>query len=116
MRDHIVLDVFRSQVSLECGSYGHDGPPVQHASLASVQAPMPAVIKAETKATRPSAAIGVVAAGTSDITSIQPWAYRSPTRIPKSRMTAKRIMGSATATARPKAAIVAVCGKLVTFP
>src|SRR6266849_1841982 len=36
MRDHTVLDVFRSQVSLECGSYGHDGPPVRLASLASL--------------------------------------------------------------------------------
>src|SRR5258705_12272850 len=36
MRDHIVLDVFRSQVSLECGSYGHDGPPLRLTSLASL--------------------------------------------------------------------------------
>ena len=32
MRNHIVLDVF-SQVSLQCGSYGHDGPPLQLTSL-----------------------------------------------------------------------------------
>src|SRR6476660_2149223 len=38
MRDHIVLDVFGSQVSLECGSYGHDGPPLRLASLASLLA------------------------------------------------------------------------------
>src|SRR5258706_5620628 len=38
MRDYIVLDVFRSQVSLECGSYGHDGPPLRLASLASLLA------------------------------------------------------------------------------
>src|ERR1700676_4136911 len=36
MRDHTVLDVFRSQVSLECGSYGHDRPPLQLTSLASL--------------------------------------------------------------------------------
>src|SRR5258705_13995902 len=36
MRDHIVLDVFSSQVSLECGSYGHDGPPLRLTSLASL--------------------------------------------------------------------------------
>ena len=36
MQDHIVLDVFRSQVSLECGSYGHDGPPLRLTSLASL--------------------------------------------------------------------------------
>src|SRR6266404_2626511 len=36
MRDHIVLDVFRSQVSLECGSYGHDGPPLRLTSPASL--------------------------------------------------------------------------------
>src|SRR5882762_1136896 len=36
MRDHIVLDVFGSQVSLECGSYGHDGPPLRLTSLASL--------------------------------------------------------------------------------
>src|ERR1700732_2066763 len=35
MRDHFVLDVFRSQVSLECGSYRHDGPPQRLTSLAS---------------------------------------------------------------------------------
>jgi len=46
MRNHTVLDFFRSQVSLECGSYGHDGPPLRHTSLASVP---PAVIKAKTK-------------------------------------------------------------------
>src|SRR5258705_1508514 len=38
MRDYIVLDVFGSQVSLECGSYGHDGPPLRLASLASLLA------------------------------------------------------------------------------
>src|SRR6266436_892604 len=36
MRDHIVLDVFRCQVSLQCGSYGHDGPPLRLTSLASL--------------------------------------------------------------------------------
>src|SRR5258708_31523071 len=36
MRDHIVLDVFRSEVSLKCGSYGHDGPPLRLTSLASL--------------------------------------------------------------------------------
>src|SRR5712664_532170 len=36
MRDHIVLDVFRSQVSLEWGSYGHDGPPLRLTSPASL--------------------------------------------------------------------------------
>src|SRR5258706_6778105 len=38
MRDHIVFDVFGRQVSLECGSYGHDGPPLRLASLASLLA------------------------------------------------------------------------------
>jgi hypothetical protein len=36
VQDHIVLDVFRSQVSLECGSYGHDGPPLWLTGLASL--------------------------------------------------------------------------------
>src|SRR5260370_42019841 len=36
MRDHIVLDVFGSQVSLECGSYGHDEPTLRLTSLASL--------------------------------------------------------------------------------
>src|SRR6202011_2491782 len=36
MRDHNVLDVFRSQVSLECGSYGHHGPPLRLTTLASL--------------------------------------------------------------------------------
>src|SRR5258705_12794920 len=36
MRDHIVLGVFRRQVALECGSYGHHGPPLRLASLASL--------------------------------------------------------------------------------
>src|SRR6201997_3121542 len=37
MRNHIVLDVFGSQVSLQCGSYVHDEPPLRltsHVSLA----------------------------------------------------------------------------------
>jgi hypothetical protein len=36
MRNHIVLDVFGSQVSLQCGSYGHDGPPLRLTSLVSL--------------------------------------------------------------------------------
>src|SRR5450631_55378 len=36
MRDQIVLNIFRSQVLLECGSYRHDGPPLWLASLASL--------------------------------------------------------------------------------
>src|SRR5215469_2229832 len=36
MRNHIVFDVFGSQVSLQCGSYGHDGLPLRLTSLASL--------------------------------------------------------------------------------
>src|SRR5882724_5596235 len=36
MRNHIVLDVFGSQVSLQCGSYGHDGPPLRLTSFVSL--------------------------------------------------------------------------------
>src|SRR2546430_9486527 len=36
MRNHIVLDVFGSQVSLQCGSYGHDGPPLRPTSFVSL--------------------------------------------------------------------------------
>jgi hypothetical protein len=39
------------------------------------------VTKTETRATRPSTVIGVVAAAPSDSTSTQPWAYRSEARI-----------------------------------